>query len=74
MAEYRIDVMQDASPHAKVIHSEWFTARSTGGACQKAGRILDRNATAGDQYGDLWMRDPDGGTQAEYVDTISQEI
>jgi hypothetical protein len=81
MSEYRIDIMQDASPHAVVLASEYFTARSLEAACRKGQVILARHFTAthadvrehapGDaRYGDLWVRDADGGNSAEFVDTI----
>jgi hypothetical protein len=73
MSEYRIDLMTDCDP-ARVAASEHFTARDDEAAARKAARILKRLATdPAAQYGDLWVRDADGGSSAEYVDTISLE-
>ena len=70
MSEYRIDTVDQSDPD-RPLHVDFFEARTDEAAVRKARRIVARNVTDPEcQYGDLWMRDPDGGTSAEYVETI----
>ena len=69
--EYRIDVVTSEAPEGTPLYCEYFEARTEDAACKKARRILRAHVTDPEtQYGDLWGRDEDGGSSADYICTI----
>ncbi len=65
--EYRLDVI--TGPDDETTDALYFTA-PVALADAHARRLLADHDGPDDRYGELWMRDPDGGTSAEHVDTI----
>ena len=71
MDEYRLDIVDEAKSGDLICPSEYFDAPDLDTALSEARGILKTKATdLATQYGHLWMRDPDGGTSAEYAGTI----
>jgi hypothetical protein len=69
MAEYRVDMVRDNTP--RPLASETFTARDDNAATRKAAKILKGWVTDRvTQYGELYVRDRDGGLSADYVGQV----
>ena len=74
MNEYRIDVVTDDTPEGQPLRCEHFEARTDEAACKKARRFVKAHVRNPEtEYGELWVRDRDGGMSADYVGQIEAQ-
>ena len=71
MNEYRIDVVTDDTSEVQLLHCEHFEARTDEAACKKARRFVNKHVrNPKTEYGELYVRDRDGGTCGDYIGQI----